>query len=463
MIDSPEDLPLLHARRAWLVTLALTGVAAWLRLSGMDYGPAADELNMTQTGSLSTLLSDPRGGVNPPLIRVAFSALFSPAEAVAWGRRWSLACGTLAVPLAYLAGRAASRGAGLGVWPGLLLAGLVTFHQESIQQSAMLGTYATWLAATLWHTRCACGLASAPPARGPWLQLAVSALLMVQTHYFSAPILLVEGLTLAALARSSGGATAGVRVLALYTPAALSLLPLAPLILGGTAPHRAPTEGAVMVGLNQTLGVGQGPLFAALGAAAVIGGWWAWPRLTPALKVVMGGAAGLIVGVVVFGSTHEMTPWVSVFGLPYAGALAACLPALSPPSMPRGLAWTAAALWPLQGLARTQEPESVTLYEHARVAWEAGVLLEAEEVVIYPEHLMPVLIFNATGRLFEDAPTQSGCEGFHRCFRWEDTRLTGGAGRPDEPRPALVVWFDSPETAPDCPQVGEAPLRFDCR
>jgi len=466
--DSPSSAPLSHEHRAWLATLALAGIAAWLRWTGLAYGAAADELNMTQTGPLSELLRDPKGGVNPPLIRAAFSALFPPAEAIAWGRRWSLFCGTLAVPLAYLAGRAAARGAGLARWSGLLLAALVTFHQQAIQQSAMLGTYATWLALTLWHLRAACALAarSAGSSEQPGqnrlrLQLALSALLMAQTHYFSAPILLLEGLALASLA---DGRRAALKALALYAPAALGLLPLAPLILGGAAPHQAPAEGALAYGLSQAMGAGQGPLFTALGAAAFLGGWWAWPRLTAPLKVVMGGAAGLLAGVMVFGSVHYLTPWVAIFGLPFFGTLASCLPALVPESMPPRIAWAAAALWPLQGLARTQEPEAVTLYEEARVAWEAGALAGEPEVVVYPEHLVPVLFFHATGQLYEDATPPASCRGFERCFVWEGARFTGGGWRDDEPRPTLVVWFEAPEETPDgCERLPDVePARFRC-
>lgn len=204
-----------------LAVLALTALAAALRLPWFRSGWTADEIGNLAPGGWRAVLTDTENGVNPPLWRLIASLAGDGGEAIQLGRAVAIAAGVLAVPVGYALGRkAGGRLAGAAVAAGLALLPVL------VDVGTLHRAYAAWVLMALLHQL---GLVlGLEGRRAGWVLAAVSGAFLVQLHYLAVPLLGLLGLLVAVRTRSW-------RVLVgVYLPAVLVLLPWVDVILAGS-------------------------------------------------------------------------------------------------------------------------------------------------------------------------------------------------------------------------------------
>ncbi len=309
--------------------LAVVIIATVLRLWEFHQPAIADELAWLHPGFSAVEIALSREtAINPPLLQILFNAPLSAAGALWWGRAWSLAASVLAVVgMAWLA-RAARDGNTDGATEGIFAALLLALMPIAIQQGGIYRAYATGTLLLIWHYWALVVWAKARDTASPGQIAAVviSAILLVQVHYFTAFQLLFEGLLLAAWGRRW-------RTLLLYGPAALLLLPWIYVAVGGSEarlPASSPSEWLSRV--YNTLGLGLDQPRALMLVIAVVLVWAAvlWPRLEVGQRVLwIASVAAMLAGLVV-PLGHLPRTDTTVFVTPALFALVATMPASYP-------------------------------------------------------------------------------------------------------------------------------------
>ncbi len=402
----------------WIAAATLVGAAVcWL---AARHGYAPDELaNVSHSGPWD-LFVDPESGVNPPLLRLVVNAGFDTAGSLIWGRALTLACGIAAIPvMAALTRRVA------GTTSAITAAWVLALHLDAVRMSAQIRAYSPFLLVTLLHLLAVARWRERPSrTTAVW----VTALLLPQLHYFGAPLLL--GIAAAAAADPSTR-----RLWRAYVPAALALLPLVPMMLGGEearvemrrplievlavlgslglqAPAVLGQVASAATGLRPDLGLhtAQAVLTAAVAAAA----WWFGPR-SPLRGLLFGATAGLLGGVLLFSLVQYVRSPVSVMFtaamLPWiVGLLGAAGPALA-------TALFAAPLgFGLIDIARPWPEDALMAFDRHLPAWETA--RAGRPIFVAPEHALGGLHVALTGRQLADSAARGAgvCDGDPRCF-----------------------------------------------
>lgn len=330
---------------AALIALTLTG--AWLRLPILAQGITPDEFVMIVHANAWTIFWESESGVNPPLLRVLFNVLFEEPGAMTAGRGFSWLCGTLAIPLAFEAGRRATGGS---LVAGLTAAVLVTFHPYSIRMSGRFRAYAPWMFTMGLHLVALHGWRTAMDAAQAaasvrWRRVAlVTAILLPWLHYQSVPLLLLLGAAFVFDARWRPA-------LRLYAISGLIVSPMSLLVLtGGSArvPHRGPLSSLMahlfaldfqsmpaVTRFARTLVpaalVPRDDTF--LPAALVVGSailvailLWARRRLSDLERVLLYGTLGLLIGSMLLSWVQLVRTPTVVMILVFAAPLLAAIP-----------------------------------------------------------------------------------------------------------------------------------------
>lgn len=316
-------------RRDLFLALLVTLAAVAARLGGLDLVPIGDELAMVEPPSLAFIFGSGETVVNPPLLRLVVN--LAPGEGALWvGRGISLVAGSLA------AGGVALLARRLGASPtGALLAGLwVAFDPLTVEHGALARSYAWWSLAAVVHLEAVRRVLLDPDDRG-WradLPALLSGATMVWLHYLSVPILLAEGLAVAALR-----AVAWRRWARIYVGAALAFAPLAAIILTHPSGHTVPPSKGVLETLEYIVGYGYGPpvlpssiwdamveamkhraTLLVLGALHLL----SWFRLLSAPDrvrrfglVVVAGQVGVLASIAIFGQVQSVRPPVAILWL----------------------------------------------------------------------------------------------------------------------------------------------------
>ncbi|MBT3220701.1 MAG: hypothetical protein HN348_16565, partial [Proteobacteria bacterium] len=301
-----------------LMTLCV-GLGLYLRIGGLPRGYSSDEMAMLQPWGFWQILTDPESAVNPPLLRLMFNVPFDTAHTLYYGRLFSFCCNIVAIGLAFWLGRLVSR-SNLG---GLVAAGLVVFHPYAGLQASIFRSYSAWMLIAFWHLISLCRLVETRGDRSVAvaIQVGVSAFLLPQIHFFSVPILLAEGLALLTLF------PANRKDFLLFVPAGLGFLPFGIYILNEPARRVLPDNEGVWGAVETVVGI-SGMLEQV--AMVLVLCLLFWPLLNRGQRMLLCGAMGVVVSVVIFGGKQLVRPPASIFMLPFFAVLTAAIPWLIP-------------------------------------------------------------------------------------------------------------------------------------
>lgn len=199
----------------------LTALAAALRVPWWRSGWTPDEIGNLTPGGAWAVLTDTENAVNPPLWRLVATLVGDGGEAIQLGRAVAIACGVLAVPVAYAVGRRAG-----GVVAGVLAATGLAVLPVLVDVGTLHRAYAAWvLAALVVQLGLVAGLEG---DRRGWVAAALGGAVLAQLHYLAVPVLVALAVATAVRERSWRLG------LALLAPAVLVLLPWADLIVAGS-------------------------------------------------------------------------------------------------------------------------------------------------------------------------------------------------------------------------------------
>lgn len=386
----------------WPAALAslLVLIAAVPRWIAFQRGYIADEIGWVRDGGWAELYFDGETAVNPPLLRVLINVGFETDVVPDVGRAVSLVASCLAVAVVFSAARRAGRG-DLAI--ASVAAALVALSPLAVAQAGWFRSYGVLQLVMAWHVWSLVAVADGEGRRGE-VHLALSALLLPQLHYFTVPMLLLEGLALAVVA--------GPRVLAAYVPATLGFLPLAARILAdGAREHLAPTDpwGSVY----EVLTLGSGPRGVVVLAAAVV----AVPAHRAPQRVLALACLAVAGAAILVGHAHDMRGDLSIVLLPAYATMVTSIAAAAP-RIARWLLLAGLCAWVgppqaermgfeiLDRLPVDGSREIATDLVAGR--WDAG----GAPIFLYPGHLLHTTHYYATRRPLMDP-----------CPPWPDDRV----------------------------------------
>ena len=425
--------------------MALVGGAVLLRLTHLDRGFTSDEVSLLFRGNLENLFNSNLTSVNPPGHRLLLGWLGGGLDALQQGRLLSFVCGLIALPAVYLTAR---RLAGNRLI-GLVAATLVCTAPVAVETSVMTRSYAPWLAVCTWHVWSTCHWME-PDRVSPRVSgsvLAVTALLLPQIHYFSVPVLLVEGLFLMALSQKR------LLTLGLYVPGALGFLVWLGPILEGTGNRLAPDHGGWGRALERTVAL-EGTTLPLILFSLLVAGLWLGRK---AQKAISAGFLGVLFGCWLFGREHYFTPHAQTFSLPFLPILFASAFGWRPPfrrdNIFRGvyaaILLACMSAWALDmasrapsKLERIAEPQGRDFVAGFSERWAEWMPPDGpHDIVISPRYMMQCLLLYERDLLLGQLRSEGPCEGERRCFVSDEQRFIG---RPfDElplDRPILVLY-----------------------
>lgn len=208
---------------ALLAVTALTLVGLGLRVAMFGTGWAPDELELLYNNRFWYIPTDAESGVNPPLLRFLVNMLVPDAWVLHAGRAISIVLSTLTIPAMYVLGRRLDDSA----IAGLVAAAIVTLHPRAWEMGAQFRAYAAFCFVLTLHADALIRWVRLPSDRVAERQLIVTAMILPWLHYFSIPLF---------------AALAGLHLLVpgarglwwRYVPAAVGILPMAPVVLGVT-------------------------------------------------------------------------------------------------------------------------------------------------------------------------------------------------------------------------------------
>ena len=406
-------------------------VAVYLRHLGLSADYQSDEIALLFYGSTSYLFEDPMMGINPPFLRVVFSALFEPIQALHYGRLFSLSCSIVAVGFAWHIGHHFFR------LRGAVLAALtVAILPEAVQTGALFRSYAPWLAVACWHVWCilqVAGDTSKSRVSGAGIQLAISGVLLVQLHFFSTVLLFFLGLGFLSTVRSR-------RLFFAYLPAMLSFLPFLPSIVEAQQLWIHPGQGHIFQPIEQVIGLGFGGPGTLVVLFVTLGHVICFRQLPDAQRVLLAATVGAAVGAMTFGRVQMLTTHVAVFGLPWVIGLVAGFPALSKRNGTdlapggRSLVWVVsmALLIPV-GLSAQRQAVSTGVQQFVHEGTTTIFEKELKHVRVLPAHALASVYFYLVGTPFYANRQEVRCQPGATCFQtagtmFSDASEAGGGG-----------------------------------
>lgn len=442
----------------WLALAGLAAVALALRWPLLSMGWSPDELALLHGDVWTKIPFDAESAVNPPLLRTLLN-LAVPEPHLLWvGRLVSLAAALALLPIAWALGREVAgdeRG-------GLFTATLWAVHPYAIVMSTQCRSYSLFCLVATWHALTLVRWVSAADRRALDRPLALSAVLLPQLHYFGVLLLLYLG-----VAHALRPATRGL--VWRYVPAAVAVLPLAPIILGTDETRVAvpgPWMDTIVAIVSTTLTpptswfgllphLPWGPMtFGAalwtmvLGAHTVVLPWLDAPRRT----VTLGALAGVAAMLTFMPFQFPRTPiglYLLVFLAPLLGAAGSL-----PPRRPAQAALTAAliglfapSLW--ASLQLTGFPEDGARWFAER--WrDFDPSRRGRAIALYPGYgvILTQYYFTGEHRMVRDG-FDPGCAD-NRCFNHDGVVFRDA--RPPESDVLLVVYgfFDLAEATAGC-------------
>lgn len=421
----------------------VTAVAGVLRAVRLPLGVTSDEVgNVLPDPSLWGVLSDPEGGVNPPLLRVWMNVLFEPAWAVDAGRGLALVGSTLAVPWVAAVVARTTRSWGLGLAAGLVVA----VHPWAVAYGALARAYGPLSAAIGLHLW---GLVrwSDGEKRSDAILAAAGAVWTVQQHFLGLGILLGTASWLVGSPRDR-------RLLWGHGLAVLSVAPWLWMGLTDASERVTPSGGSVLERMLwvASSGLGAPGSSTSVGAGVLVGCVLALVvgRPTRAGVLPMLAWGGWLLAATVAGGFTAVRP--AVFA---AGAVLLAMAVLAPLAERSGarLGWIVlpVALLLGNGLAWPQRAAVEARQDGVRTAvaaWD-GVIATERALVAVPAWEVWPLAYERAGSVVFDVPP--GCDGDPYCFVVDGVLLRGRMSA----EPGLVFGADRP--GPGCVEVPEAP------
>lgn len=444
--------------------LCVVALAAWVRISGFDRGWSSDELANVMLGGAWQIYADPEAGVNPPLLRMLFNAPFVDADTPRYGRWFSYGWSLVAVALAFVAGKDAARGSLVAATVAALM---VALHPMAITYATIYRIYSWWMATTLWHIVAMGRWIDAEPGRGRvWAVQAVgTAMLLPWIHYFSVPLLLVEGLVILL-------AFPGKRrwILALV-PAALSISPMIAVVLNQPARRVAPGE-PILHTMTKIVGLGLTPPMLLANPAANLSKavdlqpfhwpqWMAaslglavlltvvlWTRISTTQRLLASGCVAVAGGTYVLGQVQWVRDPTMLFMLVCMAPLLASLPALLPGPRFTAVGTVFLVWWVGAGLPeklayeqeRTAQRDAIPDFARSFDSYDVG---GKRRVWVHKAYFVGSLYFELKGEHFGRGRRPPWCVRVPTCFEFERTRFAGvdqvGDGSTLE---GLLVSFD---------------------
>lgn len=431
--------------RIWVALCMAVGLVR--RIGALAHGYEPDEMAQLYGREFWRIPFDAESAVNPPLLRTLQNVLVADAWVPDLGRWISVVAGTATIPvLAVLSVRVA----GGRQLAGVLAAAILAVHPTAVEMSAQSRSYATYMLVLSLHALFLLRWLEAPdrPARG----VVVTAALLPWLHYLAIPQLVLLAVFLQPLA--------GKRLLGkLYVPAAVGILPMAPMVLGETS-TRVATPGTLMDSL-------WGIASAALQPPTPIGpfdartGPPAFLLLSVVLAVVALAAPAArrtrltaILGVfAVFGSVLALSPvqfvrspvglHLLVFLLPTLAAL----PTLLPHAFARALAALLLVHLTFGGIPdvvgeRVRPDDAARDFAPRWHDWDA--VRAGRPVALHPGYANVLMHFYLKREHVMYAPPDAAaCQGHARCFLHDGVPFVPAKA---PVRNALLVSFESPPT-----------------
>jgi len=237
MSTAPPSQRALSAPTLVLAAAAVL-VGGWLRVRALDAPYSPDEFANVHSGGLFAIWMDAESGVNPPLTRWLGNLFVPDRWSIITGRLVSVVASTAALPIAFLVAVRASR----SEFAALAATTLLAVAPVMVTTGGWFRSYALWSLAFGVHLLCVSALAEgdrSPEAPRRWA--AMSAAVMVWTHYLTIPLALLW----APLLQWTGLVPRAMR---LWLPAAVSIAPMALLVFGVTE-ARVATSSGVLEGL----------------------------------------------------------------------------------------------------------------------------------------------------------------------------------------------------------------------
>ncbi|MGC6493925.1 MAG: hypothetical protein ACON5B_13900 [Myxococcota bacterium] len=430
--------------------LCIVALAAQLRWEQFAHGYTSDELSNIMVGSAAEIYDDPEAGVNPPLLRLLTNVpLSTDALVPVVGRWWSFVWSLLAVVSAWGVGRAASGGRAAA---GLLSALLLAVHPLAVVYGALYRAYAWWSGAMLLHLWAGARVLASPRARGGWVVLGATAIMLPWIHYMALPVLLAfAGVML--VERRWGWAS-------IYGASFAGILPMAGPVLSQmgrrTPPGELPDEVlAKLVALDLTppmaLANPMSKMVKGLGFETFIWPLWMsismmgmlvahalfWRRLNTLQRCLSLGSGALLA--VLWGIAHVQNvrdPTVLMV-VTLLGPLLVVAPMRLAAGLPRRLR---VARWPLLAMmvwwlfdaiparldyyqARSQHFDGLPDVVERLPAFDAA--RAGGDVWVHPAYLVPSVWFYLEGTHVFRAPVGTACAGMGMCVQHEGVRLIG--------------------------------------
>ncbi len=434
---------------------ALTAVAVALRWPGLARGFSPDEVGMVQPWGAWDIFWSHESGSNPPLLRLVFNLLFADAQVVPAGRVGSFVAGILTVPLAFLLGRLVGRSS----VAGFLTAAVIVFSPQAVSLSTQFRAYATFDAVLCWHLLVVGAWAEGRRTRGTGIQVAVSAALLVQLHFMGGPIL--AGVAIALFFSDR-------RAPLLFVPAAAGLVPFA-VKIATQPPQWGGPGGTVVDALETVLG---GSRIAPVILAVLLLATLLWPRLNRSQRVLLAGAAALLIGVLAISPVRGVAEGGALWLLPMSAALFGSLYTAAPvlkrlASTPGGVRIAVGAILVLlMARALWKAPQHAPQFDrwcdsarHFSLEWDAYAS-PGETVFFDPSYFSGNLYLYMTGAHISKAMRPAECGDNLHCFEHEGTVFAARPLDPANPTPGLWVSFechDPPPALPACEEVTREP------
>jgi len=430
-----------------IIWLAILAFAAWMRWPGIEAGYTPDEVYTMECCGLLDIWRDPETGVNPPLWRWVLNLPFDSTVAMTAGRWMSFLMNLAVVPLmGFVATRAAKHPAA-----GWLAAMWWAVQPEVLRVSSQTRSYS--LAALLTMGFFACIPAAAKGDKRAKWGVALCAIAMSWTHYYTVPILIGVGLAWLWSDR---------KLFMLLIPSGVAFLPLGFTILSEPGrrvpPTTAPWEQLLKLSsmeLRMPGWHGQQSHLALFVVGAVLVIIWALQDRTPLRRALIGATVGIAAGIFVFNHVQYVRrPASTMMLVVLAPTIAAAITSLRPMAV-RAVAVAAALYIGQQSYAErmpylARERVAQKAPEKVRDAIQSGSLEKEALVYVHPEWQVGVLYHYLTGGNPRRVQQSENCPAAN-CIPLADVELRGvrNAADAEAGQPVVSFWQGNPPATPE--------------